>query len=46
MYDFIAKYQVELALQGDTSSHSVEDALKRFPMPGYRYYSVLIEERS
>lgn len=46
MYESIAKYQVELALQGDTSCHSVEDAVIRFPLPGYRYYSVRIEERS
>ena len=44
-FDSIAKYQVELALSRDRSCHNIEEALKNYPLPGYRYYSVLIEER-
>lgn len=46
-YASIAKYQEALALCGDRSCHSVEEALKYVPLPVtyYRYYSVLIEAR-
>ena len=41
----IAKFQAALALCGDRACHSIEEALEHYPLPGYRYYSVLIEER-
>lgn len=44
-FDSIAKYQVELALSKDKACHTIEEALKNYPLPGYRYYSVLIEDR-
>ncbi|MBQ8987134.1 MAG: hypothetical protein IJ100_07870 [Lachnospiraceae bacterium] len=44
-FDSMAKYEVELALLKDDSCHNIGEALERFPMPGFMYYSVVIEER-
>lgn len=44
-FDSMAKYEVELALLEDDSCHSIGEALERFPMPGFMYYSVTIDER-
>ena len=44
-FDSMAKYEVELALLEDDSCHNVGEALERFPMPNFVYYSVVIAER-
>ena len=44
-FDSMAEYEVELALLKDGSCHNIGEALERFPMPGFVYYSVIIDER-